>query len=98
MNRINGMDKCFNNMFYIILICQACLYINTVCLVYSLKTPDYDSMWLPIASNTVGNDKIKVNHELGEIPLIVDVQVKSKDTPNEDYIFQAVGKYEDYFI
>ncbi|KAH3750068.1 hypothetical protein DPMN_184584 [Dreissena polymorpha] len=34
----------------------------------------------------------KFLHGLGEVPLLVDVQVKAIDGPNKGYIFQASGK------
>ena len=37
--------------------------------------------------------KIEVDHGLGEVPILVDVQVKSLGEPNKDFMFPAVGKF-----
>ena len=36
---------------------------------------------------------ITLNHGFGEVPTLVDVQVKSIEEPNKDFIFTGVGEY-----
>jgi len=54
--------------------------------------PQYDSGWLNIQSDTSISQTTKfLAHGLGEVPLLVDVQVEAIDGPNLGYIFQATG-------
>ncbi|KAH3730432.1 hypothetical protein DPMN_056419 [Dreissena polymorpha] len=60
-----------------------------------MTLPDYESAWTDIASssnssNSTSSYKVFA-HKLGEVPILVDVQVKAIDGPNEGYIFQASG-------
>lgn len=58
-----------------------------------LIRPNFDSGWLNINSDTnITNTTKYVAHGLGETPLLVDVQVKAVDGPNQGYIFPAVGR------
>ncbi|KAL4231165.1 hypothetical protein ACF0H5_008747 [Mactra antiquata] len=63
----------------------------TVSSINALNRPDFESSWLPIRSQVKDSSAIRVTHGLGEIPLIVDVQVKSIDDPNNGFLFPAVG-------
>ena len=54
--------------------------------------PDYSSNWLPMSAQSQTRAGVRVNHDLGETPLLVDVHVKVLDGENEDFIFPAVGK------
>ncbi|KAH3755279.1 hypothetical protein DPMN_189970 [Dreissena polymorpha] len=57
-----------------------------------MTLPDYESAWTDIASSSNSTSSYKVfSHDLGEVPILVDVQVKAIDGPNKGYIFQASG-------
>ena len=60
--------------------------------VSSISQPDYQSTWLELRSQSPTGNTLTVQHDLGETPLLVDVQIKSLDEPNKDFIFPAVGK------
>jgi len=51
---------------------------------------DYQSPWLPIRAYDPSSRQV-FHHGFRELPILVDVQVKSRDDPNEDFIFQAIG-------
>lgn len=54
--------------------------------------PDFQSAWIDIeSSDNIAYTTKTVDHGLGEVPLLVDVQVKALDGPNQGYIFQATG-------
>lgn len=56
--------------------------------------PDFQSAWIDIESTSDITYTTKtVDHGLGEVPLLVDVQVRALDGPNQGYIFQASGKF-----
>lgn len=57
-----------------------------------LPPPAFESTWLTMLSKSINQYKLTLQHGLGEIPLLVDVEVKSLDTPNEGFIFPAVGE------
>jgi len=55
--------------------------------------PQYDSGWVDIqASSDIAYTTKYLTHGLGETPLLVDVQSRAVDGPNQWYIFQASGK------
>lgn len=56
-----------------------------------LQEPDFVSEWLYIESTPL-NGRQNVNHNLGEMPMYVQVQVTSNTTNNSGYIFPAIGK------
>jgi hypothetical protein len=59
---------------------------------YQFPKPDFESPWLYLQAQAETSKATKtVLHGLNEVPLFVDVQVKSLDYPNKDYIFQAIG-------
>mgnify|MGYP000160940045 CR=1 FL=1 len=64
-----------------------------VCSVSTISQPDYESAWLELSAQSQSRNTFTVQHGLGETPLLVDVQIKSLDHPNKDFIFPAVGKH-----
>ena len=58
-----------------------------------LKSPSFVSPWFKITSNPSGQHRLDIDHDLGEIPVYVQVQVKSISDPNKDFMFPAMGKY-----
>ncbi|XP_053406513.1 uncharacterized protein LOC123547932 [Mercenaria mercenaria] len=59
---------------------------------YQFPVPDFESPWILLEAQAgISKAKKEIDHGLNEVPLIVDVQVKSQDAPNEGYIFQATG-------
>ncbi|KAH3730371.1 hypothetical protein DPMN_056355 [Dreissena polymorpha] len=59
-----------------------------------MTLPDYESAWTDIASSKTSASSYKeFAHKLGEVPILVDVQVMAIDGPNKGYIFQASGGY-----
>ncbi|KAL4228991.1 hypothetical protein ACF0H5_012030 [Mactra antiquata] len=56
-----------------------------------LPLPDFDSGWFPLISQHRSYSITNIPHNLGEVPLLVDVRVKVLDGPNKGYIFKATG-------
>ncbi|KAH3707384.1 hypothetical protein DPMN_066788 [Dreissena polymorpha] len=56
-----------------------------------LSAADYVSDWVPIEAHDPTQAVLTFPHGLGEVPLLVDVSVKSTNGPNKDFIFQAIG-------
>ena len=44
-------------------------------------------------SSSIGMTGFTLTHGFGEVPALVDVQVKSIEEPNKDFIFTGVGEY-----
>ncbi|XP_052783203.1 uncharacterized protein LOC128219434 [Mya arenaria] len=63
-------------------------------LISGLGYPSFDSGWLPLISQDRTRSYRTVNHALGAVPSIVDVQVKSLDAPNDGFIFRGYGNGE----
>ncbi|KAL4232417.1 hypothetical protein ACF0H5_009985 [Mactra antiquata] len=59
----------------------------------TLGLPSYDSEWRLLVSQTIPAE-LYFTHELGEVPVLVDVLVKALDGPNEGFIFRAAGTAE----
>lgn len=57
-----------------------------------LGAPDYESQWHSLKAQNPGKSDFRVRHGLGEVPLLVDVQVQTLKEPNKNFIFSAVGK------
>ena len=57
-----------------------------------IPNPDYTSTWVTLQSNAPGDTKRTFAHGLGEVPALVDVQVKAISGPNKDFVFTGVGK------
>ncbi|KAL3863840.1 hypothetical protein ACJMK2_005585 [Sinanodonta woodiana] len=57
----------------------------------TLGPPDFVSDWFTIKANKKVFPALEVRHNLSEIPAIVEVQVKSMESPNDNYIFPAIG-------
>ena len=57
-----------------------------------IRYPDFQSSWTTLKSTVVEEAAVTINHGLGEVPAIVDVQVKSIEEPNKDFVFSGVGK------
>ncbi|XP_045190670.2 uncharacterized protein LOC123547547 [Mercenaria mercenaria] len=57
----------------------------------SIGDPDYESPWRPLRSQNPGKASAVFKHKLGEVPLLVDVQVKSIEDPNLGLSFPAIG-------
>ena len=51
-----------------------------------------------LEANVEGNTSFTLTHGLGEIPALVDVQVKSINNPNKDFVFTGVGKYRPHRV
>ncbi|XP_060576609.1 uncharacterized protein LOC132733898 [Ruditapes philippinarum] len=59
---------------------------------YQFPIPDFESPWLYLQAQAGTSKAMEtVMHGLNEVPIFVDVQVKSLDSPNKGYIFQAIG-------
>ena len=59
--------------------------------VAAILYPDFESNWTTLISQDPGMASLTLDHGLGELPAIVDIQVKSLDEPNMDFIFPASG-------
>ncbi|KAH3856146.1 uncharacterized protein LOC127873619 [Dreissena polymorpha] len=68
------------------------LYVVTVVDAFS-GLPQFDSGWLPLEAQS-NNCTLPIPHGLGQVPRLVDVQVKSVEEPNLGFIFKAIGNGE----
>ena len=70
-------------------LCQL-IHVN---LIAAIEYPDFESDWTTMKSqsSTPELTTLTLDHDLGELPVLVDVQVKSMNEPNLDFIFPASG-------
>ncbi|XP_052232683.1 uncharacterized protein LOC127845671 [Dreissena polymorpha] len=62
-----------------------------VCARNFLSAADYESDWVSIEAYHPTQAVLTFPHGLGEVPLLVDVSIKSTNGPNKDFIFSAIG-------
>ncbi|XP_071153379.1 uncharacterized protein [Mytilus edulis] len=56
----------------------------------SLTIPSFESSWYNIRAQNKDNTALQINHNLGEYPAFVDVQIKIHKN-GKDYIFTGIG-------
>ncbi|KAH3702900.1 uncharacterized protein LOC127860606 isoform X2 [Dreissena polymorpha] len=70
-----------------------CIYVVIVVIDAFSGLPQFDSGWLPLEAQSK-NCTLQVPHGLGQVPRLVEVQVKSIEEPNLGFIFKAIGNGE----
>ncbi|XP_070536991.1 uncharacterized protein [Ptychodera flava] len=56
-----------------------------------LPQPSFSSQWIPVRSQAGDDSFLEVSHDLGEVPIYVQVLARSVDGPNAGMIFKGVG-------
>lgn len=79
------MTSFFHILFAILSCLQIVHYVSA-----SFYRPSFDSGWFYMEAESSSSFK-SVSHNLGEIPLLVDVSVKPIGGPNENFIFKGIG-------
>ena len=57
-----------------------------------LVYPDFESDWLQMSAQNDNIAYLEVQHNLGQVPDLVDVLVKSQSEPNMGFVFKGIGR------